>query len=107
MLRWSELCCVADHNIVSRDIPQSLLSLLSTMHTATRGPGRRKQHYSQATFNMHLEAVTTDRRTTVTAHTAATTTTNNNKDRRITLEGDDDEDDDDDDDNDGDNDGRC
>ena len=32
------------------------------MHTATRGPGRRKQHYSQATFNMHLEAVTTDKR---------------------------------------------
>ena len=25
------------------------------MHTATRGPGRRKQHYSQATFNMHME----------------------------------------------------
>ena len=70
-----------------------------TMHTATRGPGRRKQHYSQATFNMHLEAVTTDRRTTVTAHTAAANN-NNKQDRSITLEGDDDGDDDDSDDND-------
>ena len=77
----------------------SLESLLSTMHTATRGPGRRKQHYSQATFNMHLEAVTTDRRTTVTAHTAAANN-NNKQDRSITLEGDDDGDDDDSDDND-------
>ena len=57
------------------------------MHTATRGPGRRKQHYSQATFNMHLEAVTTDKRTTVSAHTAANTNNNNKQDRRITLEG--------------------
>ena len=57
------------------------------MHTATRGPGRRKQHYSQATFNMHLEAVTTDKRTTVSAHTNNNTNNNNKQDRRITLEG--------------------
>ena len=58
------------------------------MHTATRGPGRRKQHYSQATFNMHLEAVTTDRRTVVTAHnTAASSNKQAKQDRRITLEG--------------------
>merc|ERR1719410_3346792 len=38
------------------------------MHTATRGPGRRKQHYSQATLNMHMDVPKA------------------NKDRNITLQ---------------------
>ena len=70
------------------------------MHTATRGPGRRKQHYSQATFNMHLEAVTTDKRTVLTAQTAAANNKQAKQDRRITLEGSESSNDDDDDDND-------
>ena len=64
----------------------SLESLLSTMHTATRGPGRRKQHYSQATFNMHLEAVTTDRNIAM-AHSAAHRSSLK-QDRSVTLQGD-------------------
>ena len=39
-LSWCDTCHVTRH---------------CSMHTATRGPGRRKQHYSQATFNMHME----------------------------------------------------
>ena len=57
-----------------------------TMHTATRGPGRRKQHYSQATFNMHLEAVTTDRNIAM-AHSAAHRSSLK-QDRSVTLQGD-------------------
>ena len=55
------------------------------MHTATRGPGRRKQHYSQATFNMHLEAVTTDRNIAM-AHSAAHRSSLK-QDRSVTLQG--------------------
>lgn len=34
---------------------ETIATWYCSMHTATRGPGRRKQHYSQATFNMHME----------------------------------------------------
>merc|ERR1719419_1991002 len=51
------------------------------MHTATRGPGRRKQHYSQATFNLHMEPPL-DRRSIASANNKI----NLNKDRNITLQ---------------------
>ena len=56
------------------------------MHTATRGPGRRKQHYSQATFNMHLEAVTTDKRKMTMAGNASQRNSIK-QDRSVTMQG--------------------